>query len=83
MACPLATTSPVTLPYTSSEISSQPYWGPDEAEVVWGPDMPYRLSYQIADGGDLSTGTVRTLPPPFRGNIPENGSNLRPVRHDR
>jgi hypothetical protein len=52
-----ATTSPVTLPYTSSEISSQPYWGPDQSGVVSAPDMPYRLDYQISDGGDLSTGT--------------------------
>ena len=45
-----ATTSPVNLPYTSSELSTNPYWGPAQASVVDGPDMPYRLSYQIVDG---------------------------------
>jgi hypothetical protein len=44
------TTSPVNLPYTDTELSSSPYWGPAQSSVVDGPDMPYRLSYQIADG---------------------------------
>lgn len=52
-----ATTTPVNLPYTSSELTSDPYWGPDQAAVIGGANMPYRLSYQIADGGDASLGT--------------------------
>ena len=45
-----ATTSPANLPYTATELSTSPYWGPTDASVVDGPDMPYRLSYQIVDG---------------------------------
>jgi hypothetical protein len=44
------TTSPVNLPYTAAELGSSPYWGPSQSAVVGGPDMPYRLSYQIVDG---------------------------------
>jgi Tfp pilus assembly protein PilV len=44
------TSIPENLPYTSSELTNSPYWGPTQSSVVDGPDMPYRLSYQIADG---------------------------------
>ncbi len=37
------------LPYTGSAVGTS-YWGPTGADVVEGPDMPYRLSVEILDG---------------------------------
>ncbi len=37
------------LPYTGSAVDSS-YWGPKGADVVEGPDMPYKLSVEIQDG---------------------------------
>lgn len=38
----------VTLPYTAAELGTSPYWGPTQANVVEGPDLPYKLSYVIS-----------------------------------
>jgi hypothetical protein len=37
------------LPYSGSAVASS-YWGPTQADVVEGEDMPYRLSVEVQDG---------------------------------
>lgn len=63
-----ATTAPAYLPYTSSELASAPYWGSGQSNVVEGPNMPYKLYYQIADGGAFWVVTCSAIPTDAAGS---------------
>lgn len=45
---PVAAGTVVTLPYSQAELTASPYWGPTQANVVEGPDLPYRLSFVVS-----------------------------------
>jgi type II secretory pathway pseudopilin PulG len=60
------------IPYTTSELTSQPEWGMATStfqqgmNVVEGAKMPYRLSYTIADNTQSNTWTVTVSAAPVQ-----------------
>lgn len=74
------------LPYTGSSVASS-YWGPTQADVVEGPDMPYRLSVQIEDGdkhgvADQWIVTVSAYPSQAQGARKYLGAGIERKRVD-
>lgn len=73
------------LPYTTSDLSgtSGTYWGPQGVNVIEGAQMPYKLSYTIADGqqttgADLNTWvvTINAVPVQNSDSASQAGTNL-------
>jgi hypothetical protein len=74
------------LPYTGSAVASS-YWGPSQADVVEGEDMPYALSVEIQDGdkhgvADQWIVTVSAYPSQAQGARKYLGAGIERKRVD-
>jgi len=71
------TASSHTLPYLGTE-PEYAYWGPSGVNVVEGPKMPYRLSYDISDNTQTNTWvvTVNAIPIQAASNASQAGTAI-------